>query len=225
VASDTDHVSDPVVEIEQYAAQAVVYVKRSLGIALEYDSDTLPLLDHYLRNLETTEPGALDLIVTTAGSYFGEVVRRRIGGRWERSDDNDPKGWRLVLTTGLQFSPAGFVASSIAQSDVGDFDSAIDAPERMLPYVEQALSRMGEITEVEYYSLCGRLDTVEHLHEVLVAVAAKLLGEQNAGNPDVDPDSDADMDADEDTVTTDEPAVALIDVAISVKQSAGDELN
>jgi hypothetical protein len=28
----------------------------------------------------------------------------------------------------------------------------------------------------DYYSLCGRLDTLEHVHEVLVAVAAQMLG-------------------------------------------------
>ena len=28
----------------------------------------------------------------------------------------------------------------------------------------------------DYYSLCGRLDTLEHVHEVLVAVAAQMMG-------------------------------------------------
>ena len=38
---------DPVpVRVREYADQAVAYVRRALGVALEYDSDTLPLLDH-----------------------------------------------------------------------------------------------------------------------------------------------------------------------------------
>jgi hypothetical protein len=36
---------------------------------------------------------------------------------------------------------------------------------------------MGEVSVEEYYSLCGRLDTLEHVHEVLVAVASQMLGE------------------------------------------------
>jgi hypothetical protein len=52
---------------------------------------------------------------------------------------------------------------------------------------------MGELTVEEYYSLCGRLDTLEHLHEVLVAVAAQLMG---PGGPDGE---DGDADGEDDT--------------------------
>ena len=82
----------------------------------------------------------------------------------------------MVLPTGLEFSPAGFVAAAIARAEGEDFDSALDAPPRMRPYLEQTLARMGEVTVDDYYSLCGRLDTLEHVHEVLVAVAAQMMG-------------------------------------------------
>jgi len=36
---------------------------------------------------------------------------------------------------------------------------------------------MGEVSLDDYYSLCGRLDTLEHVHEILVAVAARMLGD------------------------------------------------
>jgi hypothetical protein len=173
---------DPVpARVREYADQAVAYVKRALGVTLEYDSDTLPLLDHYLRTALDAQPAAQQLVMATAGAYFGEVVRRRLGGRWEISDD--PAAWRVVLPTGLNFSPVGFVASAIAQADVDDFDSELDAPLRMRPYVQQTLSRMGEVSVEDYYSLCGRLDTVEHVHEVLVAVAAQMIGDSD-GEPD-----------------------------------------
>src|SRR6202000_3367386 len=134
---------DPVpARVREYAEQAVAYVKRALGVTLEYDSDTLPLLDHYLRTVGEAETHAIQLVIATAGSYFGEVVRRNLGGRWElqpsgeasphRVDDAD---WRVVLPTGLNFSPVGFVASALAQADVDDFDCELDAPARMRPYV------------------------------------------------------------------------------------------
>jgi hypothetical protein len=166
--------------VREYADQVVDYVQRALGVKLEYDSNTLPLLDHYLRNVPDSQPATLKLVVATSGAYFGEVVRRRLGGRWELSaDDVD---WRVVLPTGLNFSPAGFVAAAIAQADLDDLDSEFDAPPRMRPYVQQALERMGEVSIEDYYSLCGRLDTLEHVHEVLVAVAAQMMG--NAGDDD-----------------------------------------
>jgi len=163
--------------VREYADQAVSYVRRALGIKLEYDSDTLPVLDHYLRSVPDDQPAALQLVVSTSGAYFGEVVRQRLGGRWELAEQEAQ--WRVVLPTGLNFSPAGFVAAAIARADLEDLDSEIAAPPRMVPYVERALARMGEVTVDDYYSLCGRLDTLEHVHEVLVAVAAQMLGDED----------------------------------------------
>lgn len=166
--------------VREYAEQVVTYVKKALGVTLEYDSDTLPVLDHYLRTVDEAagggnQPATIQLVVATSGAYFGEVVRRRLGGRWELNTEDIE--WRVVLPTGLNFAPAGFVAAAIAQADLDDVDSEIDAPPRMRPYVQQALQRMGEVSLDDYYSLCGRLDTLEHIHEVLVAVAAKMMGD------------------------------------------------
>ena len=180
--------------VREYADEVVGYVQRALGVKLEYDSDTLPVLDHYLRSVPSDQPAALKLVVLTAAAYFGEVVRRLLGGRWELGSA-EPE-WRVVLPTGLNFSPAGIVAAAIAQADLEDFDSEINAPGRMLPHVQQALSRMGELTVEEYYSLCGRLDTLEHLHEVLVAVAAQMMGDVE--DPDAEgSDDDASPPGDE----------------------------
>jgi len=175
--------------VREYADEVVAYVQRALGVKLEFDSNTLPVLDHYLRSVPTDQPAALKLVVLTAAAYFGEVVRQLLGGRWELGG-SEPE-WRMFLPTGLNFSPAGFVAAAIAQADLEDFDSEINAPARMLPHVQDALARMGELTVEEYYSLCGRLDTLEHLHEVLVAVAAQLMG---PGGPDGDEDDGDDED-------------------------------
>ena len=166
--------------LREYAAQAIEFVRRAVGLELDFDSDTLPLLDHYLRAVPADQPATVELVVTTAGAYFGEVVRRRLGGRWETPGEA-LTGWRVVLPTGLSFSPAGFVGAAIARGEPADLDTELDAPPRMRPYVEDALARMSPAGEDEYYSLCGRLDTLEHLHEVLVTVAARLLGDPDAG--------------------------------------------
>jgi len=163
-------------KLREYAEEAVAYVRRALGVSLEYDSDTLPLLDHYLRTVPADQLATVELVMATSGAYFGEVVRRHLGGRWEAVGEGADASWRLVLPTGLSFSPVGFVASAIAQADLDDVDSELTAPPRLRPYVQQALSRMGEVSVDDYYSLCGRLDTLEHVHEVLVAVAAQMMG-------------------------------------------------
>jgi hypothetical protein len=164
--------------VQEFAERAVDYVRTAVGLTLEYDSDTLPLLDHYLRNVPQGQPSTVELIALTSGAYFGEVVRRRLGGRWDITAE-DATEWRVYLPTGLNFAPAGFAAAAIMQADLDDVDSELDAPPRMRPYIAQALARMGEVSVEDYYSLCGRLDTLEHVHEVLVAVAAKLVGDED----------------------------------------------
>src|SRR6476660_2397805 len=163
--------------VREYADQAVAYVRSALGVTLEYDSDTLPLLDHYLRTVPEGQTGAVQLVIATSGAYFGEVVRRRLGGRWELGEEEGQ--WRLVLPTGINFSPLGMVATAIAQADLDDVDSGIEAPLRLRPHLQQALQRMGDVSVEDYYSLCGRLDTLEHLHEVMVAVAAQMMGDSD----------------------------------------------
>lgn len=161
--------------VREYADQVVTYVRNALGVTLEYDSNTLPVLDHYLRSVEGTQGATVQLVVVTAGAYFGEVVRRHLGGRWDL--DGQDIEWRMILPTGVSFAPAGVVAAAIAKADLSDLDSELDAPVRLRSHVQEALARMGEITVDEYYSLCGRLDTLEHIHEVLVAVAAQMMGD------------------------------------------------
>ncbi|MEM9494355.1 MAG: hypothetical protein AAGC55_34735 [Myxococcota bacterium] len=167
-----DNPADPVGE---FAAQAVRYVHAAVGMELDYTSDTLPVVDHYLRGVATDQSATLELVIITAGAYFGEVVRRRLGGRWEL-DHDQPTDWRLVLPCSLSFSPAGTVAAAIASSDdIEQFDARLEVPGKMRPHLEAAMGRMSQVTEEEYYSLCGRLDTMEHLQEVLFAIAAQRL--------------------------------------------------
>ncbi|HSN27475.1 MAG TPA: hypothetical protein VLT45_14370, partial [Kofleriaceae bacterium] len=113
--------------VREYADQAVEYVRRALGVTMEYDSDTLPVLDHYLRDVPQDQVAALQLVILTSGAYFGEVVRRRLGGRWETGFESEAQ-WRVVLPTGLNFSPLGLVAAAITRSETEDIDAAIDAP-------------------------------------------------------------------------------------------------
>ena len=217
--------------VQEYARQAVEYVRRAIGLELAYDSDTLPLLDHYLRSVPESAPAAVELIATTSGAYFGEVVRRRLGGRWDTSSE-DVTEWRVVLPTGVHFSPAGFVAAAITRAEPDDLDTSLDAPPRMRPYLEQTLARMGEVTLDDYYSLCGRLDTLEHVHEVLVAVAAQMLGKRGPG--DLDAAEGGDLTEDDvkaasgaEDVVVDDPiereAVAAVDEDVAGNQDYEDD--
>jgi hypothetical protein len=182
--------ADSPAEVVEYADQAVQYVRRALGMPLEYDSETLPLLDHYLRSVPGENAAAAHLVAATAGAYFGEVVKRRLGGEWDLPS-RDPGSWRLVLPTGLWFSPAAVALAVIVGSDEengslgdeitdpeadavtgSDWDASLNAPGPLRPLVAQVLDNMADVSHDDYYSLCGRLDTIEHVESVLAGVTS-----------------------------------------------------
>lgn len=185
---------DSPAEVVEYADQAVQYVRRALGVTLEYDSETLPLLDHYLRSVPGENAAAAHLVAAAAGAYFGEVVKRRVGGVWDLPS-RDPGSWRLVLPTGLWFSPAAMALAVIVGSDEeeslsdeatdpeadsiagSDWDASLNAPGPLRPLVAQVLDNMAEVSHDDYYSLCGRLDTIEHVQAVLAGVTSVRRGE------------------------------------------------
>jgi hypothetical protein len=167
-------------EITEFADQLVDYVERALGVRLGYDSDTLPVLDHYVKQVPEQPGGARTLVIVTAGAYYGEVVRQRMGGSWVRVDPDSDLGWRLVLPGGLSFSPAAFVAEAMAGGEVDLADASFDAPPRTRSIFEAALERMAPVSEHEYYSLPCRFDTIEHLQEVIVARMEELEREREA---------------------------------------------
>ncbi len=160
-------------QVGDYAAKAVDFVTRSVGITLEYDSETLPVLDHYLATVPRGDVHSTALVAAAAGAYFGEVVRRRLGGRWDLSA-GDPGAWKLVLPGGLSILPAAWVLATLLRDD--EQDPGLDAPPAMRPVLEEALANMADVAQETYFSMGFRLDTLEHLQSVLLATAADRAG-------------------------------------------------
>ena len=118
------------------------------------------------------------------------MVKRRLGGEWDLPS-RDPGSWRLVLPTGLWFSPAAIALAVIVGSDEengslgdeitdpeadavtgSDWDASLNAPGPLRPLVAQVLDNMADVSHDDYFSLCGRLDTIEHVESVLAGVTA-----------------------------------------------------
>ncbi|HKA90748.1 MAG TPA: hypothetical protein VKE22_23965 [Haliangiales bacterium] len=150
--------------VHELAEQAVDFVRRATGVALDYTAETLPVLDHYLREVPRDRTELVGLVATASGAYFGEVVRRRLGGLWDTEGD-EPREWRLTVGHGLTFSPVGVAAEAIVRAD--SEEGVFEVPEEDRPAVEAALDE--EVSEDEYYSLAGRLEVFERIAEVLLA--------------------------------------------------------
>jgi hypothetical protein len=160
-------------DVHDLAERAVEYVNKAVGVLLDYQPETLPLLDHYLHQVPRDQPATVELIAAAAGAYFGEVARRALGGEWEGAGRPEvpPLDWRVRLSHGVSFSPVAFATVSIAGAELEGYDDSFDVPGVDRAAVEEALAEM-EVPEDEYYSLSGRLETLETVVELLAARAA-----------------------------------------------------
>ncbi|HET6612809.1 MAG TPA: hypothetical protein VFG83_12505 [Kofleriaceae bacterium] len=165
-------------KVAEVCARAIGFVTAATGVTLEFDSDTLPVLDHYVRAARSAAPEAQALVQMVAGVYFGEVVRRRLGGTWQ-ADDPDPGGWRVVLPGGLVVAPMAAAEAAITRDQPAT--AVLSGPPTILAAAEEVLERMAAVSDEVYFSLSGRFDTLEHVHETLVATAAARAENQDDG--------------------------------------------
>jgi hypothetical protein len=156
--------------VHELAERAVDFVRRSLGLVLDYTPETLPLLDHYLGAVPDDKLETVALVAATAGAYFGEVARRALGGEWGDTE-GEPTSWELVVAGGLRLVPGAFAREAILAEDTGE--AVYDVPDDDRDAVEQALDQRGEVPEDEYYSLCGRLETMQLIADVLAAARVR----------------------------------------------------
>src|SRR5690349_4012336 len=86
------------------------YVRRALKFELDFTSDTLPVLDHYMesvKDLRTERPELVPLVARATGAYFGEVVRSWIPGFW-RVPSQNVHDWEICSRVCfLRWNPIG----------------------------------------------------------------------------------------------------------------------
>jgi hypothetical protein len=153
--------------VHELAERTVEHVRRALGIVLDYSPETLPLLDHYLGGVPEEQLETVALVAATAGAYFGEVLRRALGGEWDKTEGPDPTAWELLLESGVRLAPGAFAREAILTAETGE--ATYDVPEPHRGAVEDALGQKGEVPEEEYYSLSGRLETIQLIEDALAA--------------------------------------------------------
>jgi len=175
--------------IFELAERAVDFVRHAIigtrgGILLDYRPETLPVLDHYLGTVPRDQPATVALIGAAAGAYFGEVVRRVLGGGWVQTDD-PAETWPLVLEGGLRIHPVALATAAILVDEAGV--PAFEVPVADRAAVEEALEGK-EVPEDEYYSLAGRLEALLLVTDVLTG--RKFTAAQTPVTPNEDDEPD-----------------------------------
>jgi hypothetical protein len=182
--------------VADLAEACVRFVERAVGVKLDYQPETLPLLDHYIeqaRALVKEKPEMLSVVAQMSGAYFGEVVRRQHASWW-RTDDADPSEWRVEFeSVFLALCPVGLVLAALLRtSEAGDEGAGDERDERgergergeredeadlaQLTLEEEdrlavsaRLAELPQVSEQEFYALSTRLEVIDIAVEAIRA--------------------------------------------------------
>ena len=149
----------------------IEYVRRALGVELDFTDETLPVLDHYLSIARTDledRPQLAQVLYSALGAYFGELVRRRVNGYWVIPNP-DFHSWRVCARhVFLSLNPIGVVCEALAQTDDHAGPSAqlrLAPGDRAL--VAERLANVPPVPENQYYLLSTRLEAIDIIVETL----------------------------------------------------------
>lgn len=162
-------------EIAQLAEACVRYVREALQLTLDYSPETLPILDHYLRERASgAEEGVIELLAPTAGAYFGEVVRRHVAGaRWHCPDDEYP-AYRIEFEPFfLAFNPIGVALEVLYAQDVPGWGAHFQLLDDGRARVMAALEQNPEVRPRDYYTLSMRYEVLEQVTALLTGLEAE----------------------------------------------------
>jgi hypothetical protein len=156
-------------DVETFVTAARAYVERALGVTLDGSETSLAFVDHYITGARASglNDEVLALVAPALGAYLGEVAIGKLGGRWVLEAE-DPAEWRVEIDpVELRFHPVGMAAEALRGDEVEGYDASFSTrPSLMGPLLEQ-LSRVPPVEHEYYYSLTGRLETLEHAAEIL----------------------------------------------------------
>lgn len=152
------------------ADSCVRFVKRALRIELDYSPDTLPILDHYLREAQGIErEEVLNLVAPAAGAYFGEVVRRHLGpSRWHWVSDDFSECRIEFDRCFLSFNPIGSALEAVISGEAEGYGSTLALLPEDEGLVHASLERTGDVREEDFYRLAVRFEVVEQVVALLV---------------------------------------------------------
>lgn len=143
------------------------YVRRATQLELDMSVESLAFVDHYLRQAGAVSDELLVLLAPAVGAYFAEVVLAHLGGSWHRR--GNPDEWTVTLAAApITFNPAGLAAEAFRQDAVAGYDGTVRVPPDLEEALTQVLAAAAPVTKSYYYSLTGRLETLEHMSDILV---------------------------------------------------------
>lgn len=175
--------------VQPFYEAAKRYVERALDtdndagrvVDLDGSEESLAYVDHYVANsgrAEALKPEVLALVAPALGAYLGEVAIRKFGGRW--ITDGEPAEWRVELEPApLSFHPVGMAAEALRGDEVDGYDASFSTRDDLMGPLLEALESAPPVDEAYYYSLTGRLETLEHALDILAELERRKREKHN----------------------------------------------
>lgn len=164
--------SDTPPSVRELALACVAFVRKSVGIDLDFTPDTLPLLDHYLSQAREGKGEVHALVAAAAGAYFGEVIRSQYPARWALPTQDAHGQWRLEFEKVFLFLQPVALVEAILERDA---DVGFSVRDQDRPTLSSALELLGEVDEDEFFLLSTRFDVLSSVAERLTAIRQREL--------------------------------------------------
>lgn len=158
--------------VTELATSCVDFVQRSVGIELDYTQDTLPVLDHYLREARkhAQREAVLAPLVATAGAYFGVLTTRQFPGAYLHVADSYERMRVQFSTIFLHFNPFGIAQEVIHQADAPGWNAHFATLPDQHRVVEQSVDHGLQLRDEDYYSFSVRYEMLDQIVAVLQAI-------------------------------------------------------
>lgn len=159
--------TDPVVM--DLTVACVTSAKNATGLELDLTPDTLPILDHYAKLVDSSRDEMVSLVAPMCGAYFGELIRRHLDdGAWS-IDRDDYAAWRLRFeASSLTFNPVGIALEVLLGQDVPDWGAHLQTASEDRARVERALGVLGDVREKDYYTFSVRYEAIDQAYRGLL---------------------------------------------------------
>jgi hypothetical protein len=168
------NVKKPPETVDTLANRCVAHIKQRLGFTLDFQYETLGVVDHFIKSLVDEEGGdtalppgdprrahLVHLLAPTVGAYFGEVMRRKYPCRWRLFTDN-ARDWMLEFEeVVIRFNPAGAAAEAFTRQAIDTWGGSISTAPADAPALADRLAASPQVLEPDFFMLTTRWEVVE----------------------------------------------------------------
>ncbi len=193
-------IKSPPKVIETLSERCITHIKNRTGITLDFQSETLSLLDFFIHQVLKEEGDGtippigdhrrsemMHLFAPTLGAYFGEMMRHEFPCRW-RLDSDDPKEWLIEFEhVPLRFRPVGAAAEALVQDETNAWGCNLATTRDETEALRERLAAAPPVAESEFFTLSTRFEVIQIAVDYLRARISKQIGApQNVSSEDYD---------------------------------------